>query len=770
MAQAPAQPTIEEQLRKAITLATAKSLKEIVKSKNITDIDQYRYILNEVPNVTLLMLAAQRANTQAVKALLEMGADVNAVDDDNRNAWFHLIGIGYVHGLELFGRLGEGDDTQEETIRKFIDRVAKVNPFFIANPSDVNLQDISNGDTMLMKLAKAGDPDIIDIDDPTVNDILGTNNVDISLRNKQGKDLLIVCLDAENNTILYIVLENLMTRIDTSALLNDLQRYPSGILNYALENKLATPQIIRTLLQAGANANQASPVSGNLPLHLAIQQKEFDIVRVLLESTVNAVDVNAVDGNGRTPLMMCVTEGHIRIAELLLSAAPNVNATVTGNVTALHHLVSSGAPVRIIQMLLDAGADKTLKTAAGETPLDIAKRLGFDRYFELLSLEEPATELWKGYTQDDAEFFNRILADIDKPEPEQRSIADISICPFCLQHADRTEACKYMTHKCPPQARHPRLYDLYKNPEGFVYWCTVCGRHCFGHKHFALSDSRETTRSELLDAQEGAQVFVNSSCPLEGGGGPDEKIRRVDGLLRYVCEVQDDVDKRSAREVRTELIEEAWKAAGTRAPKTVQQIRTAKKFNIPCGLPIVQVAPPAPPPSAPDVPNINDMPVRHENEECAVEMEECDVVYEFIHTQPDGRKFNHNGKKLGKNAIRDMIKNSGGQEDVCPIGEGCRGKLHPAEIQEIFAEDPEFYENYKARFNEMNRAAGGKRRKTSRRRTYRAKKYRGGSKTGTPIMSEMSGESEARCALPAKGAGRKTRRQKKRRGLFSSRA
>jgi hypothetical protein len=406
---------------------------------------------------------------------------------------------------------------------------------------------------------------------------------------------------------------------------------------------------------------------------------------------------------------------------------------------------------------LEKGADKSIKDNNDMTALDYASDTGYVDIYKLLSEgtteADTDVEMWKGYTKGDAEFFNPILEN-------EKNLNDQSICPFCLQYTERERDCKYMTHKCPSELRHERLYNLYKNKSGEVVWCAVCGRHCYGHGHFPLTDTTETERPNLIAPQPNANVYDPKSCPLEGGGGPDEKIRRIDGLLRYICEVQEDVGKRSAKDVRTELIEEAWKAASSRAPKTVRDIRAAKKFNIPCGLPSTLVAPETPPQVSPDIANPNPLPVKHENAECIVELgihEDGRPVYEFKHVQPDGSIFNHGDQYICAEDLEELLRNAGGMEDKCPLDiENCKGKLHPDELKEIYGEDSDVYKNYRERFNDKNKV-GGRMGRQSRRKTRRNKKFRGGA-DGTPIISKMT---DGSCALPEKKtAGRRTYKKK----------
>ncbi len=75
------------------------------------------------------------------------------------------------------------------------------------------------------------------------------------------------------------------------------------------------PQVVRLLLEHGANPNARETSKNQTPLHLAAcNQSGFDVVRVLLE---HGADVDAKDDQGRTPLQLALEEGQDAIARLL---------------------------------------------------------------------------------------------------------------------------------------------------------------------------------------------------------------------------------------------------------------------------------------------------------------------------------------------------------------------------------------------------------------------------------------------------------------------
>ena len=111
-------------------------------------------------------------------------------------------------------------------------------------------------------------------------------------------------------------------------------------------------------LEAGADINLAQPMNGVTGLHVAVQHNLPEIVRFFLDHGANVNQ--ACHDDAPTP-----DPGHVY------------------GETALH-FAAAGADREIVQMLLDAGADRSARSSRGESPLDYAIRN--DRPEEVLRL------------------------------------------------------------------------------------------------------------------------------------------------------------------------------------------------------------------------------------------------------------------------------------------------------------------------------------------------------------------------------------------------
>ena len=158
------------------------------------------------------------------------------------------------------------------------------------------------------------------------------------------------------------------------------------------------------LISLGANVN-AKDTDGWTPLYWAIDQGHFKSVQALI---YNGADVNTKSKEGISPLQIVANIDNYDIAELLIKSGANVNAESDDGFTPLHTaarhnallmadlLLSKGANTEIqggddgftplhraafygsagvADLLIGRGANKNAKSYAGETPLDVAKRL-----------------------------------------------------------------------------------------------------------------------------------------------------------------------------------------------------------------------------------------------------------------------------------------------------------------------------------------------------------------------------------------------------------
>jgi len=121
-----------------------------------------------------------------------------------------------------------------------------------------------------------------------------------------------------------------------------------------------------------------------------VQNPEEECVKVVKALIAKGVDFNnATNISGDTPLILAATFGNVGVCKFLIECKCDVNRTNSKGWVPLHYAAKNDSLVPtshiVAQILLDAGADASLKTRdKKETPLQIAKR-----YVERYTTTEP---------------------------------------------------------------------------------------------------------------------------------------------------------------------------------------------------------------------------------------------------------------------------------------------------------------------------------------------------------------------------------------------
>ncbi|WP_264723490.1 ankyrin repeat domain-containing protein [Wolbachia endosymbiont (group A) of Cheilosia soror] len=270
---------------------------------------------------TLLHWAALKGHLEVAKFLVNKRANVNAED---------IFGRSPMHFAVMNNHIG-------------------VLRYLVTNQANIDAKD-NNGKTPLevareyFKLEAAG--------------ILSINK-DI----KEGK------LDEVKH-----FLANNASRSDTDAKDKDKWSKDWNLLHYAVYNGNLNlfKGVFELLLEKSGSIN-AGDQYGWTPLHYAVYYNEPDIVSFLVDKKA---DIDAQAKDHKTPLHVAAQyNSGSEITGLLLDKDANIEATVNNGFTVLHEAVYYNK-LGIVEFLVQRDADINAKNGKGETPLEVANRLG----------------------------------------------------------------------------------------------------------------------------------------------------------------------------------------------------------------------------------------------------------------------------------------------------------------------------------------------------------------------------------------------------------
>jgi len=104
----------------------------------------------------------------------------------------------------------------------------------------------------------------------------------------------------------------------------------------------------------------------------AIRSIDYTSINVLLS---DGTDVDTVDQDGNTPLMVAAHVGNPRIMNIILDHNPDINKQNKNGVTALMIAAETGQ-FHAVEMLVARGADQTIQNANGNTAVTLASKFG----------------------------------------------------------------------------------------------------------------------------------------------------------------------------------------------------------------------------------------------------------------------------------------------------------------------------------------------------------------------------------------------------------
>ena len=321
-------------------------------------------------NVTALMIACEKKNTDAINVLLNAGADANIVDVNDVNA----IKMKNVTALMVACHKGNTDE-----IKILLNAGADPN---IANAVGYTCLHYAAGNyqcTEILQEIISHGANVNAVNKENVTALMtacekkNTNAINVLLN--AGADANTA--DADGDTCLHYTAQNYQCKEVLQAIISH------GVDVNATNKKSVTALMtachkgntdeIQVLLNAGANSNIAD-AGGDTWLHYAAEN--YQCKEVLQAIISHGVDVNVTNQKNVTALMTACQKGNKDAINVLLNAGSDPNIADAGGDTWLHYAVRNCQCKEILQAIISHGVDVNATNKNNVTALMTACKKG----------------------------------------------------------------------------------------------------------------------------------------------------------------------------------------------------------------------------------------------------------------------------------------------------------------------------------------------------------------------------------------------------------
>ena len=310
-----------------------------------------------------LSMAAAYGHIAVIHALLSAGADIDRRDKHGYTALTSAVRMGKVEAATVLLKAGANAAIESDTDKSALDiAIEKKNwPMVTAlGKAGVNLdRRDKDGRTKLMEAIDNGEKELAEA--------LIAAGADFTIPDYSGEKPF---SKAVNQNLFHLAALMAQQGTDVNSVYFISKEYSP--LMSAIEHE--NVELVKALIDAGANVNFAIRESQISCLYTAVYYKQKDIVVMLIEA---GADVNAKNIYRDTPLYRVTVDPagkDLEIAEIILQSGADINAVVNvDGRTALHVAVlESDDMLDSLAFLLEKGAATDIYDNKGQTPLTLA--------------------------------------------------------------------------------------------------------------------------------------------------------------------------------------------------------------------------------------------------------------------------------------------------------------------------------------------------------------------------------------------------------------
>jgi len=345
---------------------------------------------------TPIFMATKCDTPSTIKIFIENNANLNLRDNQGNSAlhaavrWNAVNSISYLiaSGMDINAASLNGNTPLHDAV---ILNLTDTETLLIKQGANLECRNI-DGNTPLMEAIRCGLTSSVEI--------LIANGADTSSRNTRGDTPLHIAVAMERIDLANMLLKrgasiharNTRNRTPfqtalsispkmVSALLENNRvyipdDYGNSVLHVALLEK-TSDEIIKSIVNQGARIN-AVDNNGKTPLRLAIDTEQWQSAKIIADSGADPF-FSAADG--KSPAEIAFTKGEDGIRAVFSGKA--INAKDSSGNTVLHYAARLSKP-EIISILLELGANRSIKNITSESPNDIALRWNRKDNSELL--------------------------------------------------------------------------------------------------------------------------------------------------------------------------------------------------------------------------------------------------------------------------------------------------------------------------------------------------------------------------------------------------